>query len=245
MHRRARHLNPGHAGANFALDSRFGFSLSDNADVGTWPDRTANAKDATQATTAYKPKYRTNITGGQPAIQFSPTSSNNKSLSGSVTITTSSSTTICVVYPNALTDYGRAATFSKDGNNDYDSSTRFIACLRFQSGANLCSFSAGSDRGRISVTTQTWNHWTSVFTGTNGINRLNESTSATTAVTTSFDVNKYQIGGHLPGNNASTSTQGYWDGYIAHVSSFSSQLSDPLRKRLQFANALSFKIACN
>lgn len=51
----------------FKADSFVG---SDGDAVGTWADSSGNARDATQATGANKPVYKTGIFNGLPAIQF-------------------------------------------------------------------------------------------------------------------------------------------------------------------------------
>lgn len=68
MHRRARHLNPKHAGAVRAYDSRF-VSGTDNIGLQTWPDRCANA-NATQGTGANQALYIARGQGGNPVIRF-------------------------------------------------------------------------------------------------------------------------------------------------------------------------------
>lgn len=247
MHRRARHLNPGHAGALFALDARYGFALSDNSDVTTWTDRSSNAANGTQATTAYKPKYRTAIVGGQPAIQFTPAASAQKFVEGTSTITSTSATTVSVVnMGSTCPTYGRAVSLSYGTFSDSGGVSACAPCLKNDVNVQIMAF-CGGGKGSIAVTADTWYHWTSTFDGTNAINRLNESTTATSATASNFTITKYRIGfafdsGSPPGNG---STTGAWGGYVSQVSVFSSAIGASLRKRLQFANALSFKISCN
>jgi hypothetical protein len=44
--------------------------LSDGASVSSWPDTSGNNNDASQATPANKPIYKTNRINGKPAIKF-------------------------------------------------------------------------------------------------------------------------------------------------------------------------------
>ena len=69
MHRRARHLNPGSAGAVLALDSRFISGLSDGDPVSTWTDRSGSGNNATQSGSA-RPTFETGEQGGNPTIRF-------------------------------------------------------------------------------------------------------------------------------------------------------------------------------
>lgn len=247
MHRRARHLNPGHAGAIFALDARYGFALSDNSDVTTWTDRSSNAANATQATTTYKPKYRTAIVGGQPAIQFTPASSAQKFVDGNSTLTSTSATTVSVInMSSTCPTYGVGIAMSYGTFNANGGTSACIPIIKNDVNSQIMSF-CGGGKGVISVSGDTWYHWTSTFDGTNAINRLNESTTATSATASNFTITKYRVGftidsGSPPGNG---STLGAWQGYISQMSVFASAISASLRKRLQFANALSFKISCN
>jgi hypothetical protein len=68
-HRRARHLNPSHAGASLVLDSRYITGLSDGDAISTWSDRSGNANDATSTGTV-RPTYKAAIQGGQPVVRF-------------------------------------------------------------------------------------------------------------------------------------------------------------------------------
>lgn len=68
MRARHRHFNPKTTGATLALDARFLSASNDDA-IETWTSRTGS-NDATQATAAAKPTYKTNIQGGQPALRF-------------------------------------------------------------------------------------------------------------------------------------------------------------------------------
>lgn len=44
--------------------------LADAAAVTTWPDISGNSRDATQATAARQPTFRTNVLNGQPVVRF-------------------------------------------------------------------------------------------------------------------------------------------------------------------------------
>jgi len=72
-HRRPRHLTPRPAGAAAVFDARFITGLADGAAVATWADLTANARNATQATGANQPLYKTAIKGGCPVVRFDGT----------------------------------------------------------------------------------------------------------------------------------------------------------------------------
>lgn len=70
MRARHRHFKHGSAGASLALDTRNIHTVSDNTTVQTWTDASGNGRDATQATAANRPTYRTAIQGGNGILRF-------------------------------------------------------------------------------------------------------------------------------------------------------------------------------
>ena len=52
------------------LDATAITGLVDADPVGTWSDQSGNGRDATQATAAKKPTYKTNIQNGKPVVRF-------------------------------------------------------------------------------------------------------------------------------------------------------------------------------
>jgi len=71
MHRRARHLNPIHAGALISVDSRFLSGTAGSA-LSTWSGRAGQSGNFTASGTA-QPIYNTNKNGGNPAVTFDGT----------------------------------------------------------------------------------------------------------------------------------------------------------------------------
>ena len=248
MRARHRHFNPRDAGASFALDSRYGFNQSDNTAVATWEDRTNNNLDASQATAANQPKYRTAIQGGVPAVEFEGVTNSKDRLNGSVTITNNVITTISVVrlgLGGSAPTFARAVALSKNGANDYDATTRCIPILRNSTNNQLLSLRSGSSTGNINISFNTWYHYSNTFNGSTNVGRLNESTTQSVNSTGNFDINQYRIGDAFDSTTPENVISGSWTGYIGHVAVYNSALSDALRKRVQFANAFSFKISCN
>ena len=69
MRARHRHFNARFAGASGVYDSRFISGLANNDAVSTWSSRTGT-NDATQATAANKPVYKTGQLNGNPVVEF-------------------------------------------------------------------------------------------------------------------------------------------------------------------------------
>ena len=236
MRARNRHFNPRDAGASFALDGRYGFNQSDNSLVSTWNDRTNNNLNATEDNVTFRPTYRTSIQGGQPIVRFAL----NNQVSGLNIITNNVITTVCLFNMSNLSQvYARVVTTSKNGVNDFDSATRLIPILRNNGGTNLSSWRNGALSNISTASLDRWNHYCSTFNGTNCVNRLNESISQTSTSTGNFDINQYRIGLGIGGTDSS------FIGDIACVSIFNNDLNNSLRKRMQFANAFSFKTPCD
>ena len=248
MRARHRHFNPAHAGASVALDARYGFNQSDNTDVDTWEDRSTNNNDATQATAAYKPKYRTNIQGGQPALEFIQAINTKDRLDGSFTATSNTVTYVGVVnLGSSPNSFARAMALSKNGANDYDSSSRGIPLLRDNNNNNFYCFK-NSGSGTIAMSQNTWYIVSTIWNGTTGTIRVNESSSATQTganATANFDVNQYRIGIAYDSSTSEGQLTGAWNGYISASALFNTAVNDSMRKRLQFSAAFSFKISCN
>lgn len=219
MHRRARHVNPAHAGAFLALDSRFISGLSDGDPVATWPDRTSNGNDAIQATADYQPTFQAGEQGGCPVVRFPGTSEMD------VTLSLTQFTAVMVTrrlgacsgtYHNFW--YLPAAPYKQvyalsDKFRFYDNAT-FSSNLDFLNEAQIISVIESSV----------------VTIYQNGINGYSSACTPVEATGT------FKIG-------AATSAK--LNGDIATLIMYPSALSAPLRRRLEHAAAYSFKIACS
>ena len=135
MHRRARHLNPGSAGAVLALDSRFISGLSDGDPVSTWSDRTASGNNVTQTGSA-RPTYETFELNGNPSVRFSPTQTLKRD---AVTIATALTAIMTTKFPTGLRNHvcfeqayqnspsqGRAIAAVDGSYNFWDSNELFM-----------------------------------------------------------------------------------------------------------------------
>ena len=69
MRARHRHFNPRSAGSSLVLDSRY-IQQTDDTAINNWSDRSGNENNASQATAANQPRFRTNIQGGNPTVRF-------------------------------------------------------------------------------------------------------------------------------------------------------------------------------
>lgn len=103
MGRRVRHLNPVHLGASCSLDARFIEGVADTATIQDWNSRAGGTINFSQATSARRPAYRTNIQSGQPVVRFTGTSQH---WMGASALPISSTTRRCAVLAMTTSNVG-------------------------------------------------------------------------------------------------------------------------------------------
>jgi hypothetical protein len=244
MHRRARHLNPGSAGAVMALDSRFITGLSDGDPVSTWSDRSASANNVTQSGTA-RPTFETNEQGGQPVLLFDGT---DDFLNGGdiLDMGTNSLTMIVVAKRTSGVNTTLAGkSRAGPGSGRYSllrESNNMIAVYDSGGGVFVPSIADTSTAARINtLEIQRSVAVRIIFNGTQQVSSTITGTDTNNLNSTdSFFVGAYQ------GSGGSTPPLGgyYWNGTIAQVL-IMFQVNTPLRRRLEHAAAYSFKLSCN
>src|SRR4051794_15003785 len=78
----------------FAADRITG--LADAAAVATWPDASGNGNDATQATSAKRPVYKTGILNGLPVVRFTAANQHRLATAAFAVALAQPSTVVCV-----------------------------------------------------------------------------------------------------------------------------------------------------
>lgn len=235
MHRRARHLNARHAGAGLVLDARRISGLNDGDAVSTWNDVSGNSYNATQATAANRPTYRTGVFGGSAACQFD----GNDILETPSYSADIIHTAICVF--KATTDcivFERSVNANSQNGGIYQYTTVGFSTLVRGSGIQS-SRNAASSWGNGSVPLMT----TSVYSGSHNSHELRSSgvSIATTSGSTS----------NPSGTYAQKIFIGARSGVIAPITGhiglfiFSPYLGAAITKRLEHSAAFSFKIQCS
>jgi hypothetical protein len=239
--RRSRHLNPGSAGAVIALDSRFISGLSDGDLVGTWIDRSGQGNNATQSG-AERPTYETAEQGGNPIVNFD--GSVDRMVCASFVSLTSS--TIIAAGKSAVTTgndrnifyFGNAGTLSPNFN--WIGIGRNLSTQQWVSG----NYNNPADRSVVGATL--FNTAANIVTGvTNdgGTNRLFLN-SIPEGSQPSVAININTSARPTVGRRGTDAT-GYWQGQVFSVALYNTSLQPSLRRRLEHATALSFKIPCN
>ena len=252
MRARHRHFNPKAAGAAVVLDSRYISGLSNGNEVSTWPDRSGNSRDVTQATSANRPTYQNAVQGGQPVVRFD---GSNDRLASASFATASSASAVMV----AKSDGWRAGSnYRPIAGHGYDAVSNSTEGILLGAGAggtfadwtqyDYLNFGNGFTSGRAPRAIgpasggTDWRILSSIL-GPNTARMDANGTRATTRVETTGNCGSvtkpFYVAVGLPTNNE------FWDGDIASISYFQSELATPLKRRLEHAAAFSFKISCN
>ena len=222
MHRRARHLNPGSAGAVLTLDSRFITGLSDGDPVSTWTDRSGSGNNATGSATA-RPTFQINEQGGQPAVQFDGL---NDILSAPAL---QSRTVITVTKANTATGIQNLyRVYFTPLIHRFDNSN-------FRTYANVTPL-MDSQTTTSPTTTLICSSVFRDFVCEQYINATPGNTDAGTW--TPINTTSCTIGGTL-------GFAEWFGGNMVTVLVFTSPLASPLRRRLEHAAAFAFKIPCS
>lgn len=214
MSRRQRHWNPKHAGANLVLDARHVAAGT----LTTWPDRSGNSNDATEAT---NPPSAT-ISSGRPVVRFDGT---NDQIITANTIT----------YAEAFAVARMASTAGSRSGLVCPPVSGLPILIRLLN--NFEQVDATSSLGPSS-------HQYRVDGVSGGIN-------AAVVPQSNLGIcgSRTGNGGTIAMRFAIGTDRGlsgrWWNGDVGAVLSFSVQLSSALRKRIEHALALSFKIACS
>jgi hypothetical protein len=238
MHRRARHLNPGSAGAVLALDSRFITGLSDGSLVSTWVDRSGQGNNATQAQGGgNQPSYKTQQQGGNAVVAFNGT---GNWMGISLSNTTNEAFILIVSNSNTFVQFGGRVSFHGASGNDYDD-VRYFA---------ISHGSASPLKYRV-------DRIVNIF-------EPNTTSAIATTIFNGSSCTLYQ-GGNLSSSSTSTGSTGFfsWSAstlgarYVSGARSYFGQndmmqvivinqsKTNALRKRIEHSAAFAFKIACS
>lgn len=250
MRARQRHFNPRVMGATLVLDSRYISGLSDGNAIGSWPDKSGNAYDPTQATAAAKPTYKTAIQGGNPVARFDGGDSlyKNQNLSTVNALTyiitcsfTSNVSRNMVFDAKNYAGAGFAShgleqnTYNTAGQRygQYTSGGAYDSGTATSSGMKIISAAANTTSGNNVVNNTTY--------------RVQGNTSALNSRFRTQYANLSNVNGFMVGafNNGGSAAFVFHNGDIAQIIVLPSNTTGAPMKRMEHAAAYSFKIACN
>jgi len=233
MHRRARHLNPGSAGAVLALDSRFDFNISEINRVDAWLDRSGRENNATSSSSV-RPILELNQQAGYPSVKFNGL--NFMVFTGISAGTDHTSIAVLKLAPNPGS-FQFGGVLGGDANN--------VAPL-FVSSNNINSMSVGytvtTGAAAVVAINASTNPWRVCATNRNG-------TSVNTFVSSQPETNQT-----LPANSSANivnlgrrglSSSLYYNSYISSVVIFSPRPSASVYARIRHSFAFAFKIPCS
>jgi len=228
MHRRARHFNARDAGATLVLDSRFITGLADGDPVATWSDRSRNGNDATQATPSNRPTFKTNQQAGNSGVEF--TAGLKQLETASVSLPQPAYFMVCakqLAVPQPA-NTGRCLDSFSPGTNIGPTNNK----LTIFTGSVL----SGSTNVGINTCIMS-----SIVNGASSFLFLDGTQDGSGNSGSSSGSGTISIGSNRVKNTA----VGYFNGQMFAVTYIASNPGNPLRRRIEHAAALSFKIPCN
>jgi hypothetical protein len=239
MRARHRHFNQRDAGGVLVLDSRRISGLSDGNAVSQWDDASRSGWNATQATAALQPLYKTSVQGGQPSIRFDgagSTATGDRLINSTVSIAQTFSG--MMVFKLSSDDTNGAILFDSYNN---------VVCALYTGVSSdtpnhfsiVASVAAGSN---VAARNNNWNVASFQFSGATSFGSFNGQ--KTTASVGANGLSGISIG-TARGNPTPVAANYSVNGDISLIVFISTSLPDPLRKRLEHAAAFSFKISCN
>ena len=242
MRARHRHFNAKAAGASNVYDARFISGLSDNDAVGTWTNRTGS-DNATQATAANKPIYKTNQLNGNPVVQFDGSNDNLEfgQQSGS------QAWALCMVKRTSTNTYqgiyGLDRTTGSQpllGVSNHSDTNYGPVCFGNSSGS-----SAGVDSKWAKGSSLRQNEWRALYLVWLGGGSIGASYYNGWDDGVSFALSDSNAIGTITSSGVSRigDTSNSFGGQIAIIVSGLTTSTNPLRKRISHAAAYSFKLA--
>lgn len=246
MRARQRHLNPIQAGASVAFDTRYNTDgLTNGASVSTWTDRSGSS--VSQPSSGSRPTWRDNSSNninGSPVLQFD---GSNDFLATAGNVTYSSSLAVVAVAYRPWTTakysplwslgYGPVSgkTLIVTGANGHDWLSKDIVFLGDGYSIGRAPRAVGSYGGIANNTPQVISAVLNSSSAGIWMDGIRVSTRVESSGSVPSTTAPLQIGG-------ATATSDYGDFSIGSIALFSISLSSPMRRRLESACALSFKI---
>jgi len=228
MHRRSRHLNPAHAGATMALDSRFITGVSSGTGLQTWSSRSRATESLTQATSARRPIYTLGLSGGQPGVVFTSASQHWMIRSGAIISATLSRYSIITCGAVAYTQTSDNTFLGAYASAFFTLAKEKTVYLNVVIATPASSVRAESLSGSQAITQGGRSGANTIFArDTNGIRATASGGGSSVDLSTT--------------RNSST-PDGYYNGTHYAVSVFLTDISDSLANRIMHSYILSFKI---
>lgn len=215
-------------------DASVASSVSLNSgEVQQWDDLSGNNRHALQSVANNQPTYRTSVRNGKNAIEFN---GSTDFLRGAWPLTITAQSVFAVVAMSSAQNWGRpfTQTTTADGtttgtmNPDFAITGHYVPILRNSTNAQWGSYNAGSVRAAVNFTYDAWGVWSSIHTGAQISNRLDNGTASTYSTTTLNTVfNTFMIGA-----NGGAVVNQFLGGYVGEVLVYTQAVSDAGRNRI-------------
>lgn len=199
-----------------------GDSLSAGS-VTTWTDASGNGYDCTQGTVASRP---TAVAGpnGKMVVTFDGV---DDFLTGSSIVVGNDDFTVLVVgYAVAGTaSYARVIAMASNADDrDYADANGFL--FGVTTAPLLRVYRSLADRGGVSITLSDWGVWSSDWSGSQNLVRIDNGTAGTASNSGTLNANKYRLGAAF---NMGSLSGTYLNGSIGAVRVFNRQITDTER----------------
>lgn len=215
-------------------DASVSASVSLNAgEVSQWNDLSGNGRHASQSVANNQPTYAISARNGRNAIQFN---GSTDFLRGAWPLTITAQSVFAVVAMNSTNNWGRpfTQTSTADGtttgimNPDFGITGHYVPMLRNSTTAVWGSYNAGAVRASVNFSYDVWGVWSSIHTGSQISNRLDNGTAATYSATTlNTAFHTFMIGA-----NAGAGINQFLGGYVGEVLVYTQAVSVTDRNRI-------------
>ena len=249
MRARHRHITKSLIEAACCFDSRF-LTFSNNDAVDTWADLSSNGRDATQAVSANRPIFKTNVQGGNPVVRFD---GSGDRLYTTTFSSPSAATAVMLAQANSWTLPGAYMSLAGHGyENGSDNTTVGISFVYLTPGnsedwvgGDYLSFGSGFASSSVPraigpASSGSDFRVLSVALGPNKSTFNANGVRASTRVETTGSIAAFTRSAYIGGAAGDPS----WLGDVALVIYFGYELSNAMITRLEHAAAHSFKIPC-
>lgn len=189
------------------------FVGSNNGFIVTWYDQSGNGRNMTQSTNSKQPQIISSgdvlYASGKPSVLFASSNQtclNYSSYSGTVT----ANSTFGVFMRTTSGTWGRVFSFAPSGSQDHTGT--YIPIIKFSTTSTFGSFNGASVVATYTPSNSILNIVSSVHTGSEIRNTLNNNSTQTNSTSFSRTINVLTIGTN-PGDNSDAP----FDGYISEI----------------------------
>lgn len=196
-------------------------------------DLSGNGRHALQSVANNQPTYASAVRNNRNAVQFN---GSTDFLRGAWPLTITSQSVFAVVSMSSTNNWGRPftqtsttdATATGSMNADFSMTGHYVPLLRNGTSAQFGSYNGGGVRASVNFSYDAWGVWSSIHTGSQINNRLDNGSLATfSTATLNTAFHTFGIGGNL-----GPTTNQFLAGYVGEVLVYSRAVTDAERNAI-------------